>query len=484
MLFNSHLFILIFLPLCIIGYFTLNHFKKYKLSSIFLLGMSLWFYGYFNIKYLVIMVASILLNYFLYFLMNKINNKKIKKLVLIFGVLINISVLFYFKYMDYFILQINKFFKTNFIALNLILPLGISFFTFQQLSFLIDTYRSETQKYSLLDYANFISFFPQLIAGPIVTHDELIPQLTDKCRKKFNWDNFAKGLYIFVLGLSKKVLIADVFGSAVDAGYDNFQILNATNSLILMFAFPIQLYFDFSGYSDMAIGLAKMMNIDLPLNFNSPFKALTITELWKRWHITLTRFFRKYIYFPLGGNRKGKIRTYINIIIVFLISGIWHGAGLTFAIWGLLHGLFVVITRHFKNFFEKLHPVLNWIITFSFFSITGVFFRASKIKDALKLLASILPCRFTNISTRLSSCFQISIVSKLLKNTVLITEYPNIWIILYFVVAVFIILGSKNSYEKMIKFKPSIVNAITTVLLFIWCIISLGKVNIFLYFNM
>ena len=198
-------------------------------------------------------------------------------------------------------------------------------------------------------YASFVTFFPQLIAGPIVTHDELIPQFIDEKKKRINWDNIAKGIYIFTIGMFKKVILADTFGNAVNWGFQNIAELDTSNALIVMLAYTMQIYFDFSGYCDMALGIGKMLNIELPLNFNSPYKALRITEFWDRWHITLTRFLTKYVYIPLGGNRRGRLRTYFNILIVFLISGIWHGANWTFILWGGVHGVFVILTRHFKR---------------------------------------------------------------------------------------------------------------------------------------
>ena len=299
MLFNSYIFILFFLPICIAGYFAWNHFGKIKMGLAFLLGMSLWFYGYFNVKYLSIILTSIFFNYFCYIILKKA--RRTKKLLLGAAVTFNIGILFYFKYYDFFVENINLIFKTDITLKNLLLPLGISFFTFQQISFLVDAYRGEIGKYSFLEYALFVTFFPQLIAGPIVTHDELIPQLLDKGKKRFCWDNFAKGIYIFTLGLGKKVLLADTFGNAANWGFSHIDILDTTNAVIVMLSYTIQIYFDFSGYCDMALGIGKMLNIDLPINFNSPYKALTITEFWKRWHITLTRFLTKYLYFPLGG---------------------------------------------------------------------------------------------------------------------------------------------------------------------------------------
>ena len=376
MLFNSYEFLLFFLPICILGYFSINHFGQKILAQMFLLCMSLWFYAYFDLKYLLIILISVVCNYMFYLLLYRMIKQRGRKMVLFIALTINVGVLFYFKYYNFFIENINIIWKQDFTFKTILLPLGISFFTFQQISFVIDAYKGEIPRYGFINYASFVTFFPQLIAGPIVTHDELIPQFIDESKKHFSWDNFAKGIYIFTFGLSKKVLIADTFGNAANWGFANIDGLNAANAILTMLSYTFQIYFDFSGYCDMAIGIGKMMNIDLPLNFNSPYKALTITEFWSRWHMTLTRFFTKYIYIPLGGNRGGRLRTYINVMIVFLLSGLWHGANWTFILWGACHGIFSVIVRKYKTQVENLHPVLNWLITFTFINVTWEIGRA------------------------------------------------------------------------------------------------------------
>lgn len=357
MLFNSYIFILLFLPICIIGYFGLNHFKKFTLAQLYLLILSLWFYGYFNPSYLLIIAMSILSNYLLSYAMARTVKPILKKAELLIGIAFNLGILFYYKYYDFFIENINALFATDYSLKHILLPLGISFFTFQQLSYVIDAYRGEVSEYRFLQYASFVVYFPQLVAGPIVTHDELIPQFMDESKKQFCWDHFEKGLYIFALGLAKKVLIADVFGNAANWGFSNIPLLDGTNAALTALAYTIQIYFDFSGYCDMAIGIGQMMNIDLPVNFDSPYKAVTITDFWSRWHKTLTRFFTKYIYIPLGGNRKGLLRTCINIMIVYLCSGFWHGANWTFVLWGCMHGLFSIITRCCSRFFRKIPKI-------------------------------------------------------------------------------------------------------------------------------
>ena len=506
MLFNSYIFIYCFLPICILGYFLLNKTKKYQLGHGFLLGMSLWFYGYFNPGYLLIIIASVAVNYLIYKWMKLLQQKalleastvnpeldilpissvgKLKKCkpVVILGVLINLGIIFYFKYMDFFIENVNAIAGTDWPLMHIILPLGISFFTFQQISFIVDTYRGEVPDYGFLTYACYVTFFPQLIAGPIVTHDELIPQLRDASKKSINWDNMAKGFYMFAMGLGKKVLLADVFGVAVNWGFEDVPSLKATNAILVLLAYCFQLYFDFSGYCDMAIGLGKMLNIDLPVNFDSPYKSLTITEFWNRWHMTLSRFFTRYVYIPLGGNRKGNVRTYINLFIVFLLSGFWHGAAWTFVIWSVLNGIFVIITRMFRKQFEAMHPALGWMITQGFFNLTLVFFRADTISDAIEFIKQILYVDFTNIDVHILYAFQTPALKFFLDGTPVTHSLPFIYVGMYYFLALFIVLGSRNSHQLMAAFKPTVKNMLWTAALIAASVMSLSGISTFLYFN-
>ena len=254
------------------------------------------------------------------------------------GVLCNLGILFYFKYFDFFIENVNAVFGTSFLLKGILLPLGISFFTFQQIGFLVDTYRGEIRECTFLDYALFVSFFPQLIAGPIVNHNEMMPQFDKIGKQKLDWDRFAGGVFLFTLGMVKKVLVADTFGKAVNWGYANVLNLSGVDSVLLILFYVLQLYFDFSGYCNMARGLGWLFGIEIPVNFNSPYKAVSIVDFWKRWHITLSRFFTKNVYIPLGGNRKGRGRMYFNLFLIYLLSGIWHGAGWTFVLWSVTQG--------------------------------------------------------------------------------------------------------------------------------------------------
>lgn len=489
MLFNSYIFVLLFLPMCISGYFLLHYLNYPKVAQLFLLGMSLWFYGYFNIKYLPIILTSILLNYMFFELLKKDFSRTIRLSALIVAIVFNLGILFYFKYYGFFIENINAVFHTGFITESLVLPLGISFFSFQQLSFVIDSYRRQVPDYGLLEYALFVTYFPQLIAGPIVTHDELVPQFNDKTKWKINWDNFACGIYIFALGMAKKALLADTLGNVANWGWNNIDSLDSLTALVIMLSYTFQIYFDFSGYCDMAIGIGKMMNIELPLNFNSPYKALTITEFWERWHITLTRFFTKYIYIPLGGNRKGKIRTYFNIMVVFLLSGLWHGANWTFILWGGMHGIYSVITRHFDNFFKRLHPVVNWILTFSFVNFAWLFFRSETIEDALRIGHCVFEMRFDGLNKGIISVFDtlemriINGIVRLFTRCDLSLLCPGLYLLVCLGVILIFILRMRNSYERMKSFSPTIEKSVVTAILMVWSICSFAGISTFLYFN-
>ena len=489
MLFNSYIFILAFLPTAVLGYFALHKAKKHKLAKIFLCIMSLIFYGYFKIWYLFIIISSIIINYFGTKLMAKIKGKTAKTIYFITLLIINIGVLVYFKYLDFILLNLNILFKTSFDAMNVLLPLGISFFTFQQLSYVIDCYKNkETIKYKFWDYTLFVTFFPQLIAGPIVLHDEIIPQFENKKNEKIKSENISKGLFAFALGLAKKVLIADLFARAANLGFEDVNSLNALTAIITMLSYTIQIYFDFSGYCDMATGIALMFNIKLPINFNSPYKAITILDFWKRWHITLTRFFTQYVYIPLGGNRKGVARTYINVFLIFLLSGIWHGANYTFIVWGILHGLANVITRKFKDKIEKQNVVLNWLITFIFINLTWVMFRANSVQEAIIFYKKLLSFNFDNVVllTNIIEVFNFSemeIIYNIFPKIKMYFEAYNITFQISFVFAIFAILGMKNTSERLEKFKPNTKNLILVVVLIVVSVMSLSQVSTFLYFN-
>ncbi len=475
MLFNSHLFILAFLPVALLGYFGLNRLNKFTLGKVWLILLSFVFYGYFNVAYLPLIVISILLNYALSQCMLSSESKLLCRLCLIVGLLANLGVLGYYKYFDFFAANLNAAFGTGFVLHHLILPLGISFFTFQQLSYVIDSYKRTVPRYSIVDYALFVSFFPQLIAGPIVLHSEIVPQFADPENRHFNSDNVATGTYAFAMGLAKKVLIADTFAKVAEYGFSAGTSLNTPEAFFVVLAYALQLYFDFSGYCDMAMGLGKMFNIDIPLNFNSPYKALNIKDFWARWHMTLNRFFSRYVYFPLGGSRKGEFRTCLNLMAVFVISGLWHGAGWMFLLWGALHGLASVLYRLFQKRYDALHPALRWLLTFSFLLLSFIVFRAPNLEIASNVWTSLTSMRFGALAAAITDPFAFPFG--------LLKPVATTMIGLWFLLGTLCVITFPNVHELTSRFKPSWRNWFTTVALLLLSVLSLSGVSVFLYYN-
>ena len=457
MLFNSYIFIFLFFPLVLFGYYGLNYLKHYKMALGYVTCMSLWFYGYNSIEYLMMLIVSILANFMLVEVMSRVKMPMSRKVLLGLGLLWNLGVLFYFKYYDFFIENVNIALKTEFTLLNLMLPLGISFYTFQQLSYVIDYYREECEKYSLLEYAMYVSFFPQLIAGPIVYHDELIPQFRKEENKRLNYENLSKGIYAFSLGLAKKVLIADTFSRVVTIGFDEIGDLNSFSALVVMVSYSLQIYFDFSGYCDMAYGIGYMFNVELPVNFNSPYKAYSIMDFWDRWHMTLTRFFTKYVYIPLGGSRKGTLRTYVNVLFTFLVSGLWHGANWTFVLWGFLNGVGSVLERGkiCGRMLARIPKVIRVCVTFGITTILWSLFRAEDVEDALELWGRLIFGGFGEIYSPITETFKELLEMKILYRIGfggIITAYPAFFLTLLIVFVVCACFFMRNTQEKVLLF--------------------------------
>jgi len=406
-----------------------------------------------------------------------------KKAILTFGIVFNLSLLGYFKYTDFLIENFNLAFDSNAELLQLALPLAISFFTFQQIAYLVDSYRQEAQEYDFLNYALFATFFPQLIAGPIVHHKEMMPQFAKVRNKVKNYRNIAMGLFIFSIGLFKKVVIADTLAVWATQGFDVATTLNLFEAWATSLSYTFQLYFDFSGYTDMAIGLALLFNIRLPVNFNSPYKATNIQDFWRRWHITLSRFLRDYVYIPLGGNRKGGFRTYNNLMATFVIGGLWHGAGWTFVFWGFLHGFALIIQRFWSKLDFKLWTWLAWFITFNFVNIAWIFFRAKEWDDAVKVLGSmfsldniVLP---NMLESRLPFLKDFGINFGGFVENIGGDFYTPIWLFLGFA----LVLLFKNSIQQLQNFKINFKTILFSSVAISTALLSMNKVSEFLYFN-
>lgn len=391
MLFNSYAFIFAFLPVILLGYFWLLRQRLVLGSKVWLVGGSLFFYGYWNIVYIPLLLGSILVNFFVGSALA--NNKPLKvskKALLLFGILFNTLLLGYFKYTDFLLDNFNGLFDSNVPLPHIILPLGISFFTFTQIAFLVDAYKEKVKEYDLLNYMLFVTYFPHLLAGPILHHAEMMPQFVSRWNWAVRWRNVAMGLFLFSIGLFKKVMIADTVAAWANTGFNVATTLNLVEAWATSLSYTLQLYFDFSGYTDMAIGISLMFNIRLPINFNSPYKAKDIQDFWRRWHITLSRFLRDYIYIPLGGNKVGRYHNYGNLFTVFLIGGLWHGASWMFVIWGALHGVAIVIHRIWKDLGLRMWGWMGWFITFNFVNVAWVFFRAKDFASVEKVLGGML----------------------------------------------------------------------------------------------
>ena len=469
MLFNSFEFIFLFLPITILVYFMFNKFRLLELGKGWLVFASLFFYGFWTPKYVVLILFSMIFNYTIGKTLNSAQEYKQKiprKAVAAFGVIVNVGLLCYFKYTDFFIANLNRFFHTDFNLLHIVLPLAISFFTFQQIAYVIDSYQYKTKEYDFLNYCLFVTFFPQLIAGPIVHHSEMMPQFAALRTKIFSNKNFAAGLFIFSLGLFKKVMIADSFAIFVNECFKSPEAISIFESWIAAFGYSFQLYFDFSGYTDMAIGIGMMMNIKLPQNFNSPFKSVSIQDFWRRWHMTLSRFLRDYIYFPLGGSRCSDIKTYRNLFITFLIGGIWHGAGWTFALWGALNGIGLIIQRFYAKLKLKDFWSFNWIITFVFVVICYVIFRAVNITNAFAMLGAMF-----HITNKAVSPFSMAVIQEdALAIILTVLGFILIWL-------------PYNSNQLLERFKPAKWTLYLASICFILSVLSLNKISEFLYFQ-
>lgn len=420
MLFNSYEFIFIFLPITWSLFYFASRLSSKQLKTASLCFASLFFYAWWNPKFVLFILSSIGFNY----LIGKKILKAKQRRLLWLGILVNLIFLGYFKYTNFILDNLNFVLNSSFQMQKIILPLAISFFTFQQIAFLVDVYQEKIVDVTFSTYFLFVTFFPQLIAGPIVHYKHLIPQFKDQTKFKADFNNLSLGAVIFVLGLFKKVVIADgiseyanpVFSAAAHGTHLDF--LEAWGGAL---SYTFQLYFDFSGYSDMAIGLGRMFGIKIPLNFNSPYKSPNIIQFWRRWHITLSVFLRDYLYIPLGGSRKGKLKRYTNLMITMILGGLWHGAGWTFIIWGSLHGVFLVINHTWQALLK--FPEKTWqshwayikfsqLLTFICVVFAWVYFRSSDFHSAHHMIKAMIGLNGINIPEDLKSWKLITLLNQ------------------------------------------------------------------------
>ena len=406
-LFNSYIFIFGFLPIVFAGHALLRRSQTVFWPIAWLVAASLVFYAWWRPEYLLLLLFSVAVNFGLgKLIIDGGLSRPRARAVLTVGIIFNLCLLGYFKYAGFFVANVDDFFGAQWVVPNIILPIGISFITFQKIAFLVDAYRGLVRNFTPLNYTFFVTFFPQLIAGPITHHSEIMPQIVPSQRRDITAD-LAVGISIFVVGLFKKVVIADSLAIYADAGYAMLragQPLDHASAWVTVLCYSFQLYYDFSGYSDMAIGLARMFGFRLPVNFYSPYKSTSIIDFWRRWHITLSRFLRDYLYIPLGGNRRGPVRRYVNLGIVMLLGGLWHGANWTFVVWGAVHGLMLALNHAWRaipfsnSFVFKTRPAER-IATFTTFvavTLAWIPFRADSLADA-KTMMSFL---WTNLAGR------------------------------------------------------------------------------------
>jgi alginate O-acetyltransferase complex protein AlgI len=388
-LFNSYPFVCAFLPVVVLGFSLLARWQARKAALAFLILASLFFYAWWDWRFLALILFSVLFNFSLGAGLQQRAGSRGSRPLLILGVVVNLGLLAYFKYRNFLLDSLAAALGTGWQLPALVLPLAISFFTFEQITYLVDAYHGDTGRYDFLSYVLFITFFPHLIAGPIVRYKDIVPQFTRGDTFRFNEANVATGLLTFAIGLFKKVMIADTFSPWVAPIFDRLAVVGFSDAWGATLAFALQLYFDFSAYSDMAVGLALMLNIRLPENFDSPYQAQSIIDFWRRWHMTLSNFLRDYLYVPLGGNRKGSARRYCNLFITMLLGGLWHGANSTFIVWGGLHGCYVAINHWWRRGGIRLPAVATWSLTFMAVLVAWVFFRAPSFGRARIVLAGM-----------------------------------------------------------------------------------------------
>lgn len=396
MVFSSSVFIFMFLPLSLVSYYISGK----KIKNYILLLASLFFYAWGGMNYLKVLIISILINYIFGLLLDKtIDKKHLRMFFLILGIILNLALLFYYKYYDFFLENINTIFNMNLELKKIVLPIGISFFTFQGMSYIIDIYRNDGKvNKNIFSVALYISLFPQLVAGPIIKYKAVDEQIRNR---KESIDYFSYGINRFVIGLGKKIIISDMLGAMSDNIFllANSSGIDMITAWIGAICYTLQIYFDFSGYSDMAIGLGHLFGFKFPENFNYPYISRSITEFWRRWHISLSTWFKEYLYIPLGGNRRGNV--YFNLVVVFLVTGLWHGASWNFVIWGLWHGLFMIIERLIRDkaWYKKIPLITKIFITLFIVIIGWVLFKATTLKEGLRYLSIMFGLvNFSNIT--------------------------------------------------------------------------------------
>ncbi len=499
MLFNSPAYLFLFLPVAVLLYFLLNRWRFGCTASAWLVLASLFFYGCWNPAYLPLLLLSLLVNFAIGTMLQQAGRSGkvgvVRRVLLPVGICLNLGLLGYYKYADFFVININSLMETTLPLPNLALPVAISFFTFQQIAYLVDCGRENARHLNFLNYCLFVTFFPKLVAGPIVHHQEMMPQFARLRNRLPAPRNMALGLFFFALGLFKKVCIADQFSVWAGTGFAAKNALTFFDAWGTSLSYTLQLYFDFSGYSDMAIGSALFFNIVLPVNFDSPYQAVSIQDFWRRWHITLSGWLRDYLYIPLGGSRKGLPRTCLNVFITFLLGGLWHGAGWTFILWGGLHGAALAAQRLWKEQGLRLSALLGWLCTFLFVNASWVIFRAANVSEGLRLLKGMIGLNGIVFSAGMTQLLEhFSPLRGQLTTGALLLPGEMRWHLLVVGIAVFFLpnscrigglLPAENAAQRLLRFRPNLWQAALTGV-FLFCALYQmlrAAPSEFLYFN-
>ena len=479
MQFNSYVYILAFLPILVLVYFACNKIN-YLAGKIILIIGSMIFCLYGGWESFFFLVVSILINYLFVIIITRISRRKC---FLILDVICNVGMLFYFKYFNFVIYNIDIWFGKSYLLKEIVLPLGISFYTFQQIMYIVDAYHGKICV-NFLDYLTYILYFPKIIMGPLISPEDFFQQINDGRRKQINWENIACGMKLISFGLFKKIILADTFVKAVNWGYTDANALTSMDWILVMLFYTFEIYFDFSGYTDMAVGSSAMLNINLPINFDSPYKAVSVRDFWKRWHISLTTFFTRYLYIPLGGSRKGKMRTYANTLLVFLVSGIWHGANWTFILWGVLHGVLSIFDRIFEKVENKINKVVKWIFTFIAVNILWLLFRADSVSQWIFILKRIFKFKNLAISDELLDLFilpETPFVFDLFHLGSINMNYGMLSMLLFVFASLIICLIPKNNYRNMKSLSG--ITIVLSAIAYLWGFLCLSSESVFIYFN-
>ncbi len=463
MLFNSYVFILLYLPITLLVYYRLAHFRHIRAATSWLVLASFLFYGYWDVRYVPLLFGSICWNYWFG---KWIESAVCKRIILTIAISGNIALLAYFKYTGFFLETINAALGFSYDAPHIVLPLGISFFTFTQTAYLVDVYRGDTERFggTFLSYLLFVTIFPHLIAGPIINYREMAPQFMRLRNFVVDYRNLSFGLALFIIGLFKKVCIADRIAPWVADVFGRTGDLSGIEAWTGAIAYTYQLYFDFSGYSEMAIGLGLMLNYKFPVNFDSPYQARSVIDFWRRWHMTLGSWVREYLYIPMGGNRQGEYRKLLNLFLCMLLIGLWHGAGWTFVFWGALHGAFLVVNHAWRRTGYRLPQSFCWGLTFLCVVICWVFFRAETFFGGLQMVSSMFGPDSGFMAWHLKESRR-TVCLALLAMTIVLVWAPS----------------PQRFLEK--RFRPSKIWALTAIALALMALTHLTQYSEFLYFQ-